>query len=146
MVPALSIDRGTGSIRIGDAVWLEPNEARASIEPRVVTLLAGSRNLGNGYEWIDLRGLAFGGQPAALSVCFQGGRLQQAAWSVQLPDAPMEGGWPTRDAIESELTFVQEILAREMAIYPGPMPWGELWTNFDAKGFMAANGLRYRHS
>lgn len=146
MAAELSIDRDTGSIRIGDVVLLESNQTKDLIEPKVATLLAGSRDHGNGYEWLDLRGLSFGGQPARLSLCFHDGRLEQASWGVRLTDAPMEGGWPTREAIDSELSFVRETLARDMEIYPGRMPWGEVWSSFDAKGFMAANGLRYRRS
>jgi hypothetical protein len=56
----------------------------------------------------------------------------------------MEGGWPTREAIDRELSFIRETLVRDMNIHTGQMPWGEVWSSFDAKGFMAANGLRYR--
>jgi len=144
MAAELWINRDTGEIRIGDLVSLQPNQIKGSIEPLMADLLEGSRDHGNGFEWLDLRRLTFGGQPAALSICFHDGRLEQASWSVQLPDAPTEGGWPTREAIDRELSFVRETLARDMNIHAGHMPWGEVWSSFDEKGFMAANGLRYR--
>lgn len=145
MAAALRIDRHTGDIRIGDIV-LHPNQTKSSIEPMVADFLEGSRDHGNGFEWLYLRGMTFGGQPAWLSICFHDGRLDQASWSVQLPDAPSEGGWPTREAIECELSFVRESLMREMNIQLGEMPWGKVWSSFDAKGFLAANGLRYWHA
>ena len=145
MTAELWINKDTGEIRIGDHVLLQPNQAKSSIEPLVADLLEGSRDHGNGFEWLYLRGLTFGGQPAGLSVCFRDGRLEQASWSVYLPDAPTEGGWPTREAMDRELLFVRETLAREMNIRAGKMPWGEVWSSFDAKGFMASNGLRERH-
>ena len=142
----LWINVDTGEIRIGDLALLRPNQVKSSIEPLVADLLEGSRDHGNGFEWLYLRGLTFGGQPVWLSICFRDGRLEQASWSVHLPGAPTEGGWPTREAIDRELSFVRETLARDMNIRAGKMPWGEVWSSFDAKGFMAANGLRYCHA
>ena len=60
--------------------------------------------------------------------------------------APTYGGWPTRDAIDREVAFVGETLVREMGISTGRMSWGEVWSHFDAKAFIAANGLRYRRA
>jgi hypothetical protein len=144
MAAELWINRNTGDIRIGDLALLQPSQSKSSIEPLVADLLEGSRDHGNGFEWLYLRGVTFGGQPAGLSICFHDGRLKEASWSVHLPDAPMEGGWPTREAIDRELSFIRETLVRDMNIHTGQMPWGEVWSSFDAKGFMAANGLRYR--
>lgn len=146
MAPEISIDRDSGSIRIGDVALLKPHQRKDAVETQVANLLASSRDHGNGYEWLNLRGLTFGGQPASLSICFHDGHFEQASWNVGLADAPMEAGWPTRDAIDNELSFVREALARDMAIHAGQMPWGEVWSHFDAKGFMAVNGLRYRNS
>lgn len=146
MATKIWIDRNTGSIHIGDVAVLEANQAKVSVEPLVANLVERSRDHGNGYEWLYFRDLTFGGQPAALSICFHDGHLEQASWSVQLPDAPMESGWPTKGAIDSEISFVREVLARQMEIHVGQKPWGEIWSSFDAKAFMAVNGLRYRRS
>jgi hypothetical protein len=140
----LWINRTSGDIRIGNLALLQPSQSKGSIEPLVADLLDGSRDYGNGFEWLFLSGLTFGGQPAWLSICFHDGLLREASWNVQLPDAPTEQCWPTREAIDDELSFVRETLVREMNIHTGQMPWGEVWSTFDAKGFMAANGLRYR--
>ena len=56
----------------------------------------------------------------------------------------MEGGWPTRDAIDKEVAFVRDILARGGLIRK--FGWGEVWSGYDAKSFIASNGLRYRTS
>jgi hypothetical protein len=146
MAAELWINRNSGDIRIGHLALLRPSQSKASIEPLVADLLEGSRDHGNGFEWLYLGGLTFGGQPAGLAICFHDGRLKQASWHVHLPDAPSQGGWPTQEAIDDELSFVRETLVREMNIHTGQMPWGEVWSYFDAKGFMAANGLRYRHA
>ncbi|MFC0202715.1 hypothetical protein [Novosphingobium soli] len=143
MAAELWINENTGEMRIGDLALLQPYQMKGSIEPLVIGLLEGSRDYGNGFEWLYLGGLTFGGLPARLSICFHNRRLEQASWSVRLPDAPTEAGWPTREAIDSELSFVRETLVRDMNIHAGQKPWGEVWSSFDAKGFMAANGLRY---
>ncbi|HEX4848911.1 MAG TPA: hypothetical protein VFV30_12270 [Novosphingobium sp.] len=144
MTAAFSIDRETGHIRIGDTVVLCAGEHRATVEPQIIPWLEGSRDHGNGFAWLDLRGLTFGSQPAHLSLCFHGGLLDQASWSVRLADAEMQSGWPTRAAIDAEIAFVHRTLASEMGMAAGELAWGEVWSQFDPKGFLASNGLRYR--
>jgi hypothetical protein len=146
MNPAITICSETGKVHIGDAVVLESYQKRTQIEPLVAEWLSGERDHGNGYAWLYLRKLTFGGQPATLSICFHDGQFEAADWSVQLPDAPMKTGWPTREAINNELAFVRATLLKEMSISPGQQTWGEVWSDFDQKAFMAGNGLRYRHS
>lgn len=140
-----SIDSGTGIIRIGNDKVLEPGQAKALIAPRIADLLATTRDHGNGYEWLTMRGLTFGGQPATLALCFHEGCFEQASWSVELP-GEAEGGGPTRATIDDEVSFVRHVLVSEMGIRPGDMPWGKVWSQFDAKGFLASHGLRYRCS
>ena len=142
--PSLVIDPSSGTIRIGDAIRLESHETRASVESKVADLANGARDHGNGYAWLYLGGLTFGSQPAGMGLCFHDDRLEQIDWNVRLPDAPMEGGWPTREAIDDELSFVRSVMVNEMGLTIGQTTWGEVWSAFDAKGFLASNGLRYR--
>lgn len=146
MATAFSINRDTGTIRIGQVGSLAANQRKVEIMPDVSDLVAGSPDHGNGYDWVDLHNLTFGGQPAMLSLCFYDDLLKEARWSVQLPNASTEGGWPTRATIDAEIAFVRRALAEEMGIGAGTLSWGEVWSSFDPKGFLAANGLRYRPS
>jgi hypothetical protein len=141
---AIAIDPDTGDIRIGDSVVLTPRQAFATIEAVVANWLTGSSDMGNGYAWLHLKGLTFGGHDAGLALCFHDGRFEQASWNVDLSGATQEEGWPTREAIDEEIAFVRRILAADMGLKTGGMPWGEIWSSFDAKGFLASNGLRYR--
>lgn len=146
MEPQITIDPQTGSLSVG-RIRLEPLQSRSEIEPQIAELVRGSRDHGNGYEWLFLRGLSFGSQPAFVGLCFYDGRLEEASWSVELPHAPKEGGWPTRQAIDEEVAFVRRTLAKDglnLGDSPNKFAWGEAWSNFDAKGFVASNGLRYR--
>jgi hypothetical protein len=146
MPASFSIDRETGSIRIGDTVVFKPGEQKVKVESQVRDLVDGFQDHGNGFEWLTLHRLTFGGRPAHLSLCFHDNLLEQASWSVHLPDAETDGGWPTREAIDAEVAFVLRTLTDEMGIHAGLFPWGEIWSSFDAKGFIAANGLRYRRA
>ncbi|AYG57823.1 hypothetical protein CCGE525_02610 [Rhizobium jaguaris] len=110
--------------------------------------VGGSRDLKNGYEWLQLRGLAFGKHPAGLSLCFHHGKLISSDWGVSLPGAPMEGGWPTQQAIDQEIAFVRRILTAlfqtELTTGALEFSWGTVWSKFDPKGFLASHGIRYR--
>lgn len=148
MTSAFSIEPGSGSLCVGEARFA-PYQTRAEIEPQITHLVERSRDHGNGYAWLYLHSLSFGGQPAIVSLCFQDGRLEQAGWGVTLPDAAEEDGWPTRGAIDAEIAFVRKALAENLGFGPNwksPMTfkWGEIWSSFDAKGGFASNGLRYR--
>ncbi len=64
-----------------------------------------------------------------------------------LPNAPAEGGWPTREAIDEEGAFVRRTLAKEglsLGDSATAFAWGEVWSGFGPKGFLAGNGVRYR--
>ena len=140
-----SIDPSTGAIRIGEQVELEAGQRQARIEPQIAPWRKGSRDFGNGYAWLDLEQLSFASHPAWLSLCFRHGRLAEASWSVALPG--QSAGWPSREEIDAELALVRDALARMFGLPPAEeftLPWGEAWSLFDPKGYLAANGLRYR--
>ena len=144
----IKVDPQTGTMTVGGLLF-EPLQAKSEIEQQIAQLITGTQDHGNGYEWLYLGGLTFGGQSATLSLCFHLGRLEQAGWSVNLPDAQTEGGWPTREAIDQEITFVRDTLLQDgFAINDGRLEfgWGEMWCGFDAKGFLASSGLRYSAS
>lgn len=148
MTAAFAIDARTGDVLIGE-LRLTPHQSKAEIEPQIAHLVKGSRDHGNGYEWLNLGGLSFAGHPAGVGLCFHEGRFEQASWNVLLPDAREEGGWPTREASDDEVAFVRDTLARDIGFDPArklPMifGWGEIWSAFDEKGGCASHGLRYR--
>lgn len=146
MTHDLSIDPASGSLRIsGLTALISAGQTKADIEPLLAPFARGGRDHGNGYAWLDFGGLSFGGYPSGLSLCFFEDRLVEARWGVSLPDAPMEGGWPTRQAIDDEVRFVQRILTEQLGRSPdaASFGWGQVWSMFDAKGFLAAHGIRY---
>jgi hypothetical protein len=146
MQPQFKVASATGTLSIGDTC-LEPFQPKAEVELRVGTLIQGEQDHENGYFWLYLGNLTFGGHPAALGLCFHEGLLEQVSWSVCFPDAAMEGGWPTREAIDEEIAFVRRTLERDgFRLENGvqDLAWGKVFACFDPKGFLAANGLRFR--
>ena len=143
---AFTIDAQDGALLLGNR-RLVAGQRRRDIERGLGAHVKGGRDFGNGYAWLDLEGLTFAGHPAWLSLCFLHGSLTEASWSVSLPGAPE--GWPTREAIDAEIEFVRAVLAHEIGFAGDAhgcmtFPWGEVWSLFDPKGDLAANGLRYR--
>lgn len=141
----LRIDRKTGSAHIGHLIEIAPGLDRFYIEQRISPLLSSARDHGNGYQWFYLKGLSFGSQPCGVGLCFLNDRLAELSWSVQLPGAATEGGWPTREAIDREIEFVRQELERQLGcpLRDARFPWGQIWSEFDPKGFLASNGIRY---
>ena len=101
----------------------------------------------NGYEWLAFQGVSFGGHPCSFSLGFYMGQLEQIHFGVALPDANIERGWPTRETIDAEITFVRKILAntfaRSFSSGQELFGWGGVWSVFDAKGIQASSGVRY---
>lgn len=138
----------------------DPNTGAISIEGYAITLCSGmtsntvlaalsschrnSINHQNGYEWLSFDGLSFANHPCALSICFNNGRLTEMHWGLKT-SAPE--GWPTREAIEQEVAFVRsalkEIFSRPFSSGRETFPWGQVWSHFDPKGFLASSGVRY---
>lgn len=145
MTHDLRIDRRTGSALVGHLIEITPGLDKFYVEQRVSSLLSSTRDFGNGYQWLYLKGLSFGAQPCGLGLCFSNGNLCEISWSVQLPNAPMEGGWPTRAAIDQEIEFVRRELEQQLGcrLELACFQWGQVWSGFDENGFLASNGIRY---
>jgi hypothetical protein len=142
---SFQIDPATGSASIGNLIKIVPGQDRLDIEQPVSSLIAGTQDHRNGYQWLYLKGLSFGSQPCGLGLCFFEGKLHEISWSVNLLDAPMEGGWPTRAAVGQEIKFVRSELERQLGCLPelANFTWGQVWSEFDQKGFTASNRIRY---
>ncbi|NLR98694.1 hypothetical protein HGP17_17890 [Rhizobium sp. P38BS-XIX] len=150
MTAELTIDPSDGAICIGGQLRLVASQEKTGIETLASEWLGGSRDLHNSYEWLQLRGLTFGKQPAGASLCLHEHRLISAHWGVSLPGAAMEEGWPTQQAINQEIKFVRRVLTAmfRMELTDGAFsfPWGTVWSRFDPKGFSASHGVSYRKS
>ena len=142
------ISRDDGSIRIqGVSSPIGPGYSKSAAEAEREAFYNGGADHGNGVEWIYLDSLSFGGQPSALSLCFRQGRLVRVEWSVNLPDAELEEGWPTRGAMEKEIAFTRSAIAAQWnaAAFSGHerLPWGEICSKVDDQDPTAVSMIRY---
>jgi hypothetical protein len=101
----------------------------------------------NGYEWLSFHGVTFGGLPCGFSLCFLHDALTEVHIGVSLPNAELEGGWPTRRAIEEEVVFIRAELGKQLSrsfqTSQERFAWGVVWAMVDSKAFVASAGLRY---
>jgi hypothetical protein len=148
MHPSLSFNSNDGSIHIASVAQPITQGMQKEVATSLLEAFFRSHtDHGNGYEWLVLQGLTFSTQPCGLSLCFHLGKLQSAHFGVALPNAPRESGWPTREAIDAEISFVRQALAqsfsRSFSTGQEQFSWGAVWSVFDAKGFQASSGIRY---
>ncbi len=144
----ITIDPATGFVTVvGTAATIRPGEGREAVAAALAPFLRTTQDHRNGHEWLRFRGLAFGGRPAALSVCFHHGKARELAWSVDLRDDPGEASWPSPGEIEAEVAFVlavlRERLARPFRNGEERFAWGVAWSMYDRRGDTAGSGLRY---
>lgn len=107
-----------------------------------------TRDLGNGYVWLFLGALSFGGRPAGLSLCFHEEALEMVTFGVSLPDDQMLDGWPSEESSLRQVRFMKKELECQLGV---PLEegiarfaWGCAWSRFDPKGFMASAGVSYQ--
>lgn len=146
--PSITLHAENGAVSIeGCELRLTPGLSREAVLAALSDFYRRSIDHHNGYEWLFFNGLMFAGQACGLSICFHHGHLREIHWGVVLPGAKMESGWPTREAIEQEVAFVRaalsKIFSRSFSSGHEQFTWGQVWSVFDPKGFLASSGLRY---
>lgn len=151
VIAALSISPDDGSVRIaGCSLVLAKGLARGVAAEQLSRFYRSKIDHRNGYEWLYFQGVSFGTQPCGFALCFHHGHLTETHFGVSLPDAKLEGGWPTREAIDQEISFVRGELGRQLArtFQSGleHFSWGLVWSLYDEKGGQATAGLRYASS
>lgn len=144
----LSISAQDGSIRISSvAQAISRGIRRDVIASEMEAFARGNIDHRNGYEWLMFHKLAFESQPCGLSLCFYEGSLQEVHLGVQLANASSKASWPTREAIDAEVSFMRQafakIFSRKFLTGEERFTWGVVWSAFDAKGFLASSGIRY---
>lgn len=144
----MTIDPATGAVSLyGISLVLKAGLARDVVAAELAAFFRSERDLRNGYVWLELERLSFGGKPAWVSVCFHQGRLSELHWSVSLRDDVSDTSWPTREESDREVAFLRAVLhpmvGRSFASGGETFPWGVMWANFDERGGFAGAGLRY---
>lgn len=148
MKPSLTFDPSDGSASIsGIPIRLRGGLSREAASSALVSLYCSILDYGNGYEWLSFQGVTFGGHPCGFALCFFQGSMTALHFSVMLPDAKIESGWPTKGAIDDEIAFARKELSAQLrskiADCGSTFSWGVAWSAFDPKGFQASSGVRY---
>lgn len=106
-----------------------------------------SINHNNDYEWLSFHGLSIESASCGLAMCFYQGKLQSIHFGLAISSSDTTDGWPTREMIDAEVSFMRGILSRSFSrsfsMGQESFPWGTIWSGFDPKGFQASSGIRY---
>lgn len=149
MQTSLVLEASTGAVRLAPGgaslrAGCDESQASAALGPLVVATI----DHGNGYRWLQCKGLTLFSMPCGIGFCFDHGALRELHFGVALPGAVLEDGWPTRAAIDQEIGFMREhlgrVFARSFRTGREEFSWGVVWSAFDQKGYQASSGLRYR--
>ena len=148
MAPSIQVDSFDGSVKVFDfGLVLCRGMSQSSAESMLSEFHTGAVDHGNGYSWSNFRGLSLGGMPCGVALGFHQSGLTRVHLGVTMPGVELEGGWPTREAINDEISFVRKVLreqlGREFGDHPEQFNWGFAWSSFDPKGFQATAGIRY---
>lgn len=149
MAPSIQVSSADGSVKLFDLGFVICRKMnKANVKAMLSQFWTGEIDHGNGYSWSSFHGLTFGTMPCGLALGFHQGVLTEINLGVALPQAMLEGGCPTRQAIDDEITFVRKVfhdqLKREFGDNPEYFEWGIAWSGFDPKGFTASAVIRYR--
>jgi hypothetical protein len=148
MASSIQLDLSDGAVRLLDlGLVIRPGIDQTSAETMLSEFRKGAVDHANGYSWLNFHRLTFGTMPCVLALGFRQGALTQINFGVVLPHVTLELGWPTREAIDDEISFVRSVfrdqLQREFGDKPEHFGWGVVWSGFDPKGFTATAGIRY---
>jgi hypothetical protein len=147
MTPSVHIDVTNGSVNLGSQHTIRRGSSQADLETMLGEFKAGDLDYGNGRSWLYLHDLTFGEMPCQLALLFREKRLAEIHFAVALPDAPIESGWPTLEAINNEIAFVRKALhvqlKRRFRNKAERFGWGVAWSSYDERGFRATAGIRY---
>jgi hypothetical protein len=147
----ISIDPRTGTMSFaGLSAQIQAGALRDNVATELAFFLYSNRDHGNGYEWLYFRGLAFGGKPATVSVCFLKGEARKIHWDVWTRSSPGDASWPSRRETDGEIAFVRDalskMLSRPFSAGTEVFSWGEAWCVYDERDDCASSGLRYAFS
>ena|SRR5271154_3657329 len=148
MVPELSISGINGSIQIaGCAIFLAKGISKDAVLVGMSAFCRSLSGIKSDDEWLKYSGVNFGGLPCEIFLQFGKQSLIEVSLSVTMPGATLEGGWPTREDIDQEISFMRGMLSNQLGrsfeVGIQEFPWGVAYSVFEERGFCVNSGLRY---
>lgn len=145
---SLTISRVDGTISIDSIDYaIGKGTSKSVVESEFARLNKSHIEHGNGYEWITLGGISFGGIPSCLSLCFFLDAVQQVQIGVSILDVECADNWATRASSEREVEAVCRELGKQLdcdfSSGQVTFSWGTVWSVFDERSCHPSSGLRY---
>ena len=139
------IDKNTGHIKLTDALELKPNSSFDFIESQKLGELQETRDIGNGYKWLDIKNIQIDNKYLIISLCFKEEKLSQL--SMVMNDSPFDlnpdwSSWTEKQEKE-DLKKYQNWLNQELG-KETKFSWGEVKASYDSKGGFSSIGIRYK--
>jgi hypothetical protein len=138
MPPALTLRRKDGAITIEGAPVVISGGMSIDVARDALHAFASEpRDMRNGYEGVELRGLSLAGYPSVVDLRFAGGVLTSLSFRLAPPPRQADDDWPV-DPSEEEIALAQHILAqafgRRFASGTEVFRWGRVWSRTTQKG------------
>ena len=139
------INKNNGHIRLHDSLALKPNLNIDLVENQDFEDVQETRDLGNGYKWIDIKNIQIENKYFIISLCFKENEL--AELSIILNDKPFDlstswDSWNEQDE-EKKLIEYNNWLIEQLGT-TRVFNWGEVWADYDPRGGSSSIGIRYK--
>ncbi len=139
------IDKIKGHIKLTDSVELKPNSNFELIESQKLGEVQETRDMGNGYKWLDIKNIQINEKYFIMSLCFKQEKLSEL--SILISDNPFDlnsswDNWSEKEEKE-KLKKYQEWLNKELD-KENEFNWGTAWASYDQKGCSTSIGIRYK--
>lgn len=138
MPPAVTLRRKDGAITIeGTPVVISGGTSLDVARDALRAFASEPRDLRNGYESLELRGLSLAGYPSVVDLRFSSGVLTSLSFRLAPPPRQAGDHWPVDPSAE-EIALAQRILAqvfgRRFSSGTEVFRWGQAWSSTTQKG------------
>lgn len=138
------IDEAKGHIKLTDLLVLKPNSKFDLIKNQKLGEVQETRDIGNGFKWLDIKNIQIGDKYFIMSLCFKEEEL--TGLSMVLDDNPFNlnpnwDSWSEKKENE-KLKELQNWLSNEFGNKRN-FTWGNVWAKYDPKERFSSIGLRY---
>ena len=139
------IDKKKGHIKLTDSFDLIPNLKFNLIEGQNLGEVQETRDMNNGWKWLDIKNIHIGDKYFIISLCFKEEEL--AELSIVLKNNPFDlnpswNKWSEKREKE-KLKEYQGWVTQELGKKRN-FKWGDVWTSYDSRGGFSSIGIRYK--
>ena len=139
------INKNNGHIKLNDSLELTPKLNFGLIESQNMGEVQETRDMGNGYKWLDIKNLQIGEKYFTMALCFKGEELSELRLGINDNPFDLNLGWDSwgENDEKEKLKKYQDWLCQELG-KERKFNWGEAWVSYDPKGGFSSIGIRYK--